>query len=546
MKKNLFDIKKSNFLEGSFIATLSIIVTKIMGMLYVIPFYAMVGVKGSALYAYAYNVYIIFLDISSAGIPISMSKLIKQYHTLGLHEAKIRAYKIAQKLTKSISIIMFLLTFFFAKYIALLILGNLKGGNTIEEVALVIRFIALAILVIPRLSIMKGYLQGLSIINISSYSQVIEQAVRISIILLGSYLCIYIFHLRLDLAVGFCVLGAFVGGICSILYIQAKMRKKKEELFPKLKQKDNVSNKEIMHKLITYAIPFILIDMATSIYNFIDMVLLSRTMTHLGYSGAQTEFITSSVATWSSKIGMVITSIAMGIIVSLIPSIVEACTLKKWDLVEDRINKSIQLVLIICIPMIIGISLLSRPIWNIFYGTEYLDLGAMVLKFSIFSTLPINLYMISTSSLQSMSKVRGVYKSTFLGYMTNLILDIPFMFFFHAISLPPFLGALLSSILGYSLSFFSSLYTLKKQYDLKYKESLFVFVKVICSTLIMAGLILLIKDRIIYDETNKISTILYVFLLSLIGLGSYLLCLVKVRILQPRRKKLTLKKVSPL
>ena len=52
-------MKKSSFVEGTLIATIAIVITKILGMLYVIPFYAVVGVQGSALYAYAYSIYII-------------------------------------------------------------------------------------------------------------------------------------------------------------------------------------------------------------------------------------------------------------------------------------------------------------------------------------------------------------------------------------------------------------------------------------------------------------------------------------------------------
>ena len=56
-------MKKSSFIEGTVIATVAIFVTKILGMLYVIPFYAMVGAQGGDLYAYAYTIYVIFLDI---------------------------------------------------------------------------------------------------------------------------------------------------------------------------------------------------------------------------------------------------------------------------------------------------------------------------------------------------------------------------------------------------------------------------------------------------------------------------------------------------
>ena len=174
MKNEWFEVKKSSFLEGTIIATLAIVITKIMGMLYVIPFYAMVGEQGSALYAYAYNIYIIFLDISSAGLPIAISKIIKEYNTLKMYDAKMRAYKIGKRIITILSITIFVILFVFARTIATLILGELSGGNTIEDVTFVIRAVSFAILVIPYLSVSKGFLQGHNIINISSISQVIE------------------------------------------------------------------------------------------------------------------------------------------------------------------------------------------------------------------------------------------------------------------------------------------------------------------------------------------------------------------------------------
>ena len=62
MKDMWFKMKKSSFVEGTFIATFAIIFVKLLGMLYVIPFYAIVGTAGAALYAYAYNIYVIFYE----------------------------------------------------------------------------------------------------------------------------------------------------------------------------------------------------------------------------------------------------------------------------------------------------------------------------------------------------------------------------------------------------------------------------------------------------------------------------------------------------
>ena len=59
-----------------------------------------------------------------------------------------------------ISIISFLVVFIFAKDIGKIFIGDLEGGNNINDIAYVIRIISVSLLVIPFLSITRGYLQG--------------------------------------------------------------------------------------------------------------------------------------------------------------------------------------------------------------------------------------------------------------------------------------------------------------------------------------------------------------------------------------------------
>ena len=525
-------MKKSSFIEGTVIATVAIIITKILGMLYVIPFYAMVGVQGSALYAYAYNIYVIFLDISSAGLPVAMSKIIKEYNTLGMLDAKVRAYKLGKRVVNFVSVAAFICLFLFAGNIASLILGDLQGGNTINDVAFVIRCVSFAILVIPFLSISKGYLQGHNIINVSSISQVIEQVVRIAVILGGSYIALNIFHLSLTTSVGIAVFGAFCGGIAAILYIVKNMHKHKKELsFTGDIKKDDISDSEIIKKILSYAIPFIIIDVGVSVYNFVDMVLISRTMIHLGFDASTTEFITSSVSAWAGKINMVVNAIAMGLTVSLIPNIVEAFTLKKWHLVESRLNKALQIIIVTCVPMVLGISLLSKPIWGIFYGTEELSLGGLVLSVYIFIALFFNIYMVTSSTLQSLNKFKAVYLTTLLGYVTNAFLDVPLMLLCHALGLEPFIGAVLASILGYSLSAISTLILLNKEHKLKYNETFKVMFKILLPTIMMVLVVVLLKLILPINYMSRLSSIIYVAVISIIGSLVYLFTTYKMGIL---------------
>ncbi len=78
MKKDL-TMKKSTFVKGAFITTLGIIISKILGIIYVIPFHSIIGDEGGALYGYAYTIYTLFISLASAGIPLAISKLVSEY-----------------------------------------------------------------------------------------------------------------------------------------------------------------------------------------------------------------------------------------------------------------------------------------------------------------------------------------------------------------------------------------------------------------------------------------------------------------------------------
>ena len=524
-------MKKSSFVEGTIIATIAIVITKILGMVYVIPFYAMVGVQGSALYAYAYNIYNIFLDISSVGLPIAISKIINEYNTLGKMEAKLRTYRIGKRMMGIIALTIFILLMTFAPQISKLLLGNLKGGNTVEDVTFAIRCVSFAILVVPFLSVEKGYLQGHKIINVSSISQILEQIIRIGVILIGSYIVLKVLNKGTTLAVGISVLGAFFGGVIAYAYIRYAVNKNKDKLgLDKEYKADSITNKEIIKKIFAYAIPFIIINIVSSCYNFVDMTLLLRTMNYLKLNVRDVEFVTSAVATWAPKINMIVTSLAMGMSTSLIPTMVSAYTLKKWDEVNNKFNQAVQIILLISIPMTIGLSLLSSEVWSIFYGPS--KFGSYILALNVFTGLVINIYMISSSTLQGLNKFKIVYLATITGFVSNALFDVPFMLLFNKIGIPPFLGAITSSIVGYSLSILIIFISLKKQCNLNYKNTFNVLAKLLLPIMLMIITVLVLMNIIPININSKLSCIIYIATISIIGGIVYLISAYKLGIIK--------------
>lgn len=507
-------MKKSSFIEGTFIATFAIILVKVLGMLYVIPFYAIVGVSGGALYAYAYNIYNIFLDISTVGVPIAISKITNEYNTLKMIDAKTRAYKLAITLMRFASISVFIILFIFSRNIAETIKGTLEGGNSVENITTAIRFVSLSILVIPYLSVTKGYLQGHKIINIPSLGNITEQVIRIIVVLLGSFIAVKVLHNDYSIGVNVALLGAFFGGLASYTYIKIKIKNSNKELgiTDKVK-KDKITNKEILKKIISYSVPFIIINTIASLYSFVDMLLVLRTMQHIGLDTDTVEFIASSISTWAGKINMIVISIAMGMTVSLIPSIVEAYTLKNWKDVNSRINSALKIVLFASLPIAIGLSLLSSEVWNVFYGAS--AIGSTILKLSVFVAVTLNLYMVTSSVVQGLNRFKVVYLSAIAGFLTNALLDVPLMLLFNKIGIPSYLGALVASITGYLISTTIALVVLRRKKEVGYMETVKTLIKQLIPLTALIVIVLLLR-LIPYNHTRELD-VLYIAFNAIIG-----------------------------
>ncbi len=513
-------MKKSNFLEGAFIATAAIIFTKILGIIYVIPFYSIIGEQGGALYGYSYTIYNFFLTISTIGFPLAISKLTSEYNTLKLYNEKIRLYKLSKRCILVFSILCFLICFIFAPQIASLIIGNIENGNTIQDVSFTIRMVSFALLVVPLLSIMRGYLQGHKYIKEPSISQVIEQVVRVVIILSGSYLTLKVFNLSLRTAIGVSVFASCIGGLSAYLYLLNVTRKNKDKLKPKEINESKITNKEIIKKIIAYSIPFIVISCANQIYSSTDMILMLRTLPKLDYIGKDVETISSVFTTWGPKINSIVIAIANGLIISLIPHIVSLYVEKDNDGVNKIFNKCLKIVLLIIVPIAIFISINATSIWTIFYGKS--KYGPLIIKCNILLTIIDSLYIIVNSLLQSLSKYKILFTSVISGIVINLVLDIPLMYVFNILHSEAFYGAILATFLGLITSLIISFKSLKKELNFNYNETLNLLPKVILRILVLIIIDKLISLILPINSPRRIIQIFNIIILGITTVPIYI------------------------
>lgn len=511
-------MKKNSFINGALIATIGIVATKFLGIIYVIPFYAIIGEGNIALYGYAYTIYNLFLSLSTVGIPPAMSKLISEYNTLEYYNTKERAYKLGKRLLIILGIILFILMFLGAPVIANQIMGDNTGGNSKESITFVIRIISTAILVVPYLSVTKGYLQGHKFITPPSVSQVIEQVVRISVILIGSYLCMRVFKVGVVNAIGVAVFGAAIGALVALFYLLIKMKKHKKELVitnEKKKEEEKITNKAIVKKLLIYSIPFISFGLALSVYDYIDMTTIINTLTKIGFKTKDAESIIGVINTTGNKLNSVVLAISTGLMTSLVPNITSSFVKGDKKDVKKKVEQSFLMLLYVTMPMAIGLSILAGPVFTAFYGAS--TWGPRVFCVTIFVALFRCMFTTSVSITQSLNKFKNVFISIIIGILVKLILQIPFIYLFNNIGLYPFWGATFATFLGLTTSVISNLIVINKTVKLDFKSFFLKMFKFIYPLTIMVIVLLLMRNILPFNLTSRFTSIITIMLYAIVG-----------------------------
>lgn len=519
MKKS--KIKKNTFINGAFVITLGIILTKILGVIYVVPFHAIVGEKGGALYSYAYTIYLLFVSISTVGIPLAISKLVSEYQALGYYKLKDRVFIIGKRLAVFIGFISCFLIFILAPFFARFIFGDVVGSNSIEDVTFVIRVISFAMLLSPLISVYRGYFEGHSFMNIPSISQIIEQLARITFIIFGCLIALKIVNLSVSGVVGVALFGATFGIIICYLYLLLVYKKNKKAFVKNLTINEPViSSKLIVKKIVYYAIPFIMVDLFKSFYNYVDMFSVVKVLVkYASYDAYQAEVIYSMMSTWANKFNLIIYAVSSGIIVSLVPHITDKFTQKKFDDVKNIIAQAINILLFIITPMTLGICFLAKPIWLLFYGNDLY--GPSVLGLYIFVGFSGAIYSLLVNILLSLRDYRNMYISLICGFIAKVILNISMVKAFTYFELPAYYGFICATILGFLITTIMCFVILNIKYKINYERIVNNIVDVMSGSLIMIFILLLIKLFIpIYSDTRIINLFIILFY-ALVGVFVY-------------------------
>lgn len=510
-------MKKTGFLAGAAISTIGIVLCKIIGLIYVIPFYALIGTQGGALYSYAYSIYNIFLNLATSGIPVAMSKVVSEYNELKYYYTKERTFKIGLKIISILCVISFLILFIFAPFLADRIIGNVKGGNTVSDVTMVIRVIATAVLVVPHLSVSKGYLQGHKIMQISSIADVLEQVVRVSVILIGSFLALKVFHFPLRVAVGVSVFAATIGAFVSYLYVRKKINSSKSlnKTARRLPSEQKITDRAISRKIIFVAMPFVVISLLETLFSNVDVFTVVKGLTGLGYTTKISENVVSVISTWGSKLNMIVMAVSTGIITSLIPTIASSYVAKNMKEVNNRVNQALQILCLVIIPLSVGMSFMSKAVWTVFYG--YNELNSSIFSLLILSQVPLAICSILVNTNQAMTNTKATVTALVGSLILKFSLNVPFMNLFYKLGFEAYYATICLNILIDALETIYLMYKVREKTNISFKNSFISLIKIVLCTLIMVLGLSILNLVIPNYSHSRFLSIIYIIIYGVVG-----------------------------
>ena len=387
-------------------------------------------------------------------------------------------------------------------------------------------------MVVPILSVSRGYLQGHKFISPTPVSQVIEQLVRVVIIVVGSYLMIRVFDMPLKLAVGCAVFAATVGALCSYLYIHYKIRTNKDQLVKeKVKKEPKITTWEILKQLLIYAIPFVMIDLFRSFYNSVDVVTLVKSLVNnFGYVTKDAETVMSVISTWGLKLNMIIISIVSGMMTSLIPNLTSSFVKKDFKDVSKKINQTISIIVALALPMAVGLSFVTPLVWKVFYGAS--TYGPITYRYLVFVAFATTLFTSFTTILQLLKEYKMVFVSLIVGFLTKLSLNIPMMFLFDKLGIYPFYGAITATILGFVVSALISAIYINRKFKISYKDTSKELKNIIIGVLLMLSILFVLELVIPLNVSSRVLAFVYTVIYALVGGAVYVFYTYKTGTLQ--------------
>ena len=517
--------QQEQMLRGTAWLTAGNFISRLLGAIYIIPWYIWMGKHGAeanGLFTMGYNIYAWFLLISTAGIPVAVAKQVAKYNTIDKAEYSFTLIREFLKFMVLLGGIFAVLMYLFSP-----IFATLSGGG--KELIPIMQSLSWAVLIFPSMSVIRGFFQGFNNLKPYALSQVAEQLIRIIWMLLATFFIMNFGSKNYVSAVTQSTFAAFVGMLASVAVLGYFLWK--EGMLQAILQRPSTGNtihgRELLWDTIREAIPFIITGSAIQLFQIIDQMTFINVMNWFtDYTNSQLLVMFSYFSANPNKITMILIAVATSIGGVGIPLLTENYVKGDFKAAARLIQDNLSMLLLFILPATIGAVLVARPLYTVFYGQpDNLALGLFV--FALLQTIILSFYTVLAPMIQALFQNRKAIRYFLYGVLAKLVLQLPLVWLFQAY------GPLLSTTVGLIVPIVLMYREIRDITGLNPKNLVKRSLLTCILTLVMIVAVTLadLVLCLIFQPSGRISSVIYLVFIGGIGIVAYVGLALRVRLL---------------
>lgn len=513
--------KKESFMSSVLILMISQVLIKILGLIYKLYLTNREGFgdKGNAIYSSGFQIYALFLTISSIGIPGALAKLVSEKIAIGDTKGAHRIFKIAFLTFGLIGFLSSTILFLGAGYISNTLLQIPEAELTLVALSPSIFFVSIS-------CVIKGYFTGRENLKVTANSHTLEQFFKTVLSVIIVEMVALTTGTDTTIMAAGANLATTLATVLCFLYLYKYYSKMRKEIAFELKRATKNKRTRIIKtikQILSVSIPMSMTAILGTINKNIDSMTVVRGLkSFLSEEQAKIQY-----GILSGKVDTLVTlpmSLNMAFATALVPSISSSKAIGDIETIRKRVLFSMLISMLIGMPCMIIMILFAKQILELLFPNA--TSGAFIYQISCLGIIFIVLEQTISGALHGLGKMLTPAIALGIGVIIKFILNMylipinPSDFFLGGTA-----GAAISTVVCHAVALTIEFKILSKNINLKLDKNKFI-VKPVIACLIMGTITYIFNITLFQCLNEKISTMLLILMCVII----YILLLIILRV----------------
>ena len=450
--------KQNTMFGGVAVLAVGIAIVKLIGALFKIPLFNVLGESGATDFNNAYAIYSVLLTISTAGLPVALSKTVSEANTLGRVNQKQKVFRVALTAFLTMGLVSFGVMWFGA--------DRLAGMMNNSHAAPGIMALAPAVVCVGCLSAFRGYAQGHMNMTPTAVSQIMEALCKLflglglaAMVMQGGFAFIPQTE-RTSYAAAGAITGVTVGTVLALVYMSVNYLRTRSRAGQVGTDRPDSSGR-IFGNLMRIAVPITLSTSLVPIINVLDnSLVLGQLQDALGMTEEASRALYGNYAVAVSLHNLP-GSFMTAFTAAIIPA-VSAALARRDSAGAARITGSVlRITALLAMPMGVGLMVMAEPIMRLLYPGYDVTITGPLLSVAGLAAICVCLVLVSNSVLQAYGHVNLPIVTTLIGGGVKVLSN------YHLVAIPEvnIHGAPMGLLLCYAVTLMLDLILLRRTAD---------------------------------------------------------------------------------